>query len=184
MRSSQGALAMQQRPCANTLPEDAHSWAASWEDACRAGVGTQTRHSARWMYHGNIPHCRICPNRKKVASGTNECIHTSALKQTNRCCWDEKETSRVIVKLQKNLEFCEFPSNQSNRDCSFLLWCPRPLTAALSKVTQNRERGRTVTPECTKQLHMYIGIIRQTVVEKSGYYGLKSLILNLLYSRS
>lgn len=109
------------------------------------------------------------PNQKKVASGANEHVHSSAQKEVSCCHWGEREMSGVITKLMKNLEFCESLSNQTDRGCSFGCWCPRPPVAALSKVMQNRERGRTTTPEHTNRLYMRIAIISLTVLENSVF---------------
>jgi len=71
------------------------------------------------MDHRNIPCCKLCQTRKKVANGTNEHADCSALKEIRRCHRYEREMSGVIMKLKKNLEFCRSLSNQTDRDRSF-----------------------------------------------------------------
>lgn len=51
----------------------------------------------------------------------------------------------------------------------FLWMLMSQAVAALSKVMQNRERGRTTTPEHTNPLYMRIAIISLTVLENSGF---------------
>lgn len=54
------------------------------------------------------PTLQSMPTQKK--SGKQ--YQSTALKEINCCCWDEREMSGVIMKLKKNLEFCGFLSER------------------------------------------------------------------------
>lgn len=112
--------------------------------------------------------------KKKMASGTNEHVHSSALKEINHCCWDEREMSGVIVKTKKK---AGVPWISVKSD-----WWGLFLWMLMSQVThsssfQSYLKGGEEHTRYTNSL--YMGIIHLRAIENSGYYGPKSLILNL-----
>lgn len=110
-----------------------------------------------------------------MASGTNKHVHSSGLKEINHCCWDERKMSGVIVKLKKIAGILRVSVKPD--------WWGLFLWMVMSQVTHKQlfpklsKKGEEHNTRYTNP--MYMGIISPRAIENSGYYGLKSLILNL-----
>lgn len=110
-----------------------------------------------------------------MASGTNKHVHSSGLKEINHCCWDERKMSGVIVKLKKIAGILRVSVKPD--------WWGLFLWMVMSQVTHKQvfaklsKKGEEHNTRYTNP--MYMGIISPRAIENSGYYGLKSLIVNL-----
>lgn len=100
MRSSQGALETQQTQMMHScIPQGCTQPGCKLGDAHKAGEGTQTRHDASYAdgWITEIP--SAAGHSQPVASGTNEHVHCTALKEINCGHCNERKMSGVITKL-------------------------------------------------------------------------------------